>query len=224
MIQTESVDNLFGSRLNHLNHLIEQHVPADTGARILDLGCGAGALLYALNLKGYRNIGGVDVSAEQIAVAARVGVTSAACDTLENYLAAQPPASADVILAIDIFEHMTRPELMDVLASVRQVLKPGGRCLAHVPNAEGLHGMDIRFGDFTHELAFTRFSASQVFNVAGFRQVRCFEEKPVVHGLKSAVRRVVWDLGTLPSRLLRLAETGAPGAILSQNMMIEAIL
>jgi len=31
-------------------------------------------------------------------------------------------------------------------------------------------------------------------------------------------------MGTLPSRILRLAESGASGAILSQNMMIEALV
>ena len=224
LIDTASVENLFQPRLNHLKHLIAQHIPPDRNARILDLGCGAGALLYALDLAGYRNLAGVDVSAEQIAVAARMGVTSASCETLEVFLAAQPAASVDVVLAIDIFEHMTRPELMEVLVSIRRVLTPGGRCVAHVPNAEGIYGMEIRFGDFTHELAFTRVSAAQVFHIAGFREVRCFEEKPVVHGIKSLVRRAIWDLGTLPGRLLHIAETGGSGIILSQNMMIEAIL
>ena len=71
--------------------------------------------------------------------------------------------------------------------------------------------MKIRYGDFTHELAFTPKSASQVFRVAGFREVRCFEDKPRVHGLTSLARRIIWDVGTLPSRLLLAAETGRPG-------------
>jgi 2-polyprenyl-3-methyl-5-hydroxy-6-metoxy-1,4-benzoquinol methylase len=221
---SQSAQELFRPRLAYLNHVIANHLPPDRNARIVDLGCGPGALLFALERAGYRNIAGVDLSQEQIAVAARLGIASATCATLEDFLAAQPSASVDVVLAMDVFEHLTRPQLMEVLASIRRAVRPGGRCVAHVPNAEGIFAAAIRYGDFTHETSFTRVSAAQVFRVAGFTQVDCFEDKPRVHGLRSLVRRIIWDAGTLPSRLLHLAETGARGAILSQNMLIEARL
>ena len=215
---------MFRSRLPYLKHLVETHIPTDRNIRVIDLACGPGSLLYVLELAGYRNIAGVDVSEEQIAVAKRMGIATASCNSLEGFLGEQNAGSVDVVTAIDILEHLTRAEIMDVLASIRRVLKPGGRCVAHVPNAEGLYGMQIRFGDITHELAFTETSASQIFRVAGFSQVRCYEDRPQVHGLKSLVRRTIWETGTLPSRLLRLAETGSGRSILSRNMMIEAIL
>jgi len=218
----EEAESLFRSRKAYLNHIIARYMPRDAGARILEVACGPGALLYFLERAGYRNIAGVDVSEEQIAVAARLGILSATCSTLEDFLGAQQSASADRVLAIDILEHLSRPEIVEILGAIRRVLKPGGRCIAHVPNAEGLFGMKIRYGDFTHELAFTPKSASQVFRVAGFREVRCFEDKPRVHGPVSLVRRIIWDLGTLPGRLLLAAETGVTHAVLSQNMMIEA--
>jgi 2-polyprenyl-3-methyl-5-hydroxy-6-metoxy-1,4-benzoquinol methylase len=220
----ESAADLFRPRESYLKHLIAQHVPPDKNLAIVDLACGPGAMLYFLNLAGYRNIAGVDISQEQIDVAARIGISTASCATLEDYLAALTPATVDVILAIDIFEHLTRPHVMEMLKAIRRVLRPGGRCVAHVPNGEGLSGMKIRFGDFTHELAFTRTSASQIFNVAGFSQVRCFEDKPRVHGAKSLARRIIWDIGTVPTRIIRAAEEGCFGAILSQNLTIEAIV
>jgi SAM-dependent methyltransferase len=220
----EAAEDLFRPRKAFLNHIIATHLPSDRTARIVDLGCGPGALLYFLEQAGYRNVAGVDVSEEQIAVAARLGISSASCATLEDFLAAQGDASVDAVLAIDILEHFTRPEIMEMLAAVHRVLKPGGRCVAHVPNSDGLFGMRIRYGDFTHELALNPSSARQVFRVAGFREVRCFEDKPRVHGPASLVRRVIWDLGTLPSRLLLAAESGVTRAVLSQNMMIEAAL
>lgn len=220
----ESAKTLFRGRKAFLTSIIKAHLPPDKTARIVDLACGPGALLYFLDQAGYRDIAGVDVSEEQVAVAARLGISSVACATLEDFLAAQSAASVDAVLAIDILEHLTRPEVMQVLALIRRVLKQGGRCIAHVPNSEGLFGMRIRYGDFTHELAFNATSARQVFRVAGFQQVRCFEDKPRVHGPTSLARRIIWELGTLPSRVLLAAETGSRGAILSQNMMIEAVL
>jgi cyclopropane fatty-acyl-phospholipid synthase-like methyltransferase len=61
---------------------------------------------------------------------------------------------------MDVIEHLTRQELFDLLDSVYRVLAPGGVCLVHVPNAEGLYGMRIRYGDFTHELAFSEICES----------------------------------------------------------------
>jgi SAM-dependent methyltransferase len=215
---------LFQPRKAFLRHIIAQHIPRDTNARILELACGPGALLYFLERAGYRNIAGVDVSEEQIAVAARLGILSATCSPFEDFLSAQAAASADRVLAIDILEHLSREEIVESLGAIRRVLKRGGRCVAHVPNGEGLFGMRIRYGDFTHEMALTPKSAQQVFRMAGFRDVRCFEERPRVHGPTSLARRILWDVGTLPSRILLAAETGDTRAVLSQNMMIEAVL
>jgi len=219
-----SAEDFLRPRKTFLVDTISTHVPPDRSSRIVDLACGPGALLYFLERAGYQNIVGVDVSEEQIAIARKLGVTSAVCATFEEFLSAQSPASADVVFAIDILEHFTRPQILDVLASIRRILKPGGRCIAHVPNSDGIFGMAVRYADFTHEIAFNPISARQVFRIVEFREVRCFEDKPRVHGFTSLVRRLIWDVGTLPSRILMVAETGVTEAILSQNMMIEAIV
>jgi hypothetical protein len=106
---------------------------------------------------------------------------------------------------------------------VFRVLSPDGVCVAHVPNAEGLYGLRVRYGDLTHEQAFTPRSAGQLFRTIGFRQVASFEDKPVMHGLTSVVRRLLWEVGTLPHRVLLAAETGEWGARLSQNIVVRAV-
>jgi hypothetical protein len=61
-----------------------------------------------------------------------------------------------------------------------------------------------------------------MFRSLGFSGVDCFEDKPIAHGVKSLARRVIWDAGTLPFRLLLTAETGTRGFILSQNFLFVA--
>ncbi|HJS30575.1 MAG TPA: hypothetical protein VJ924_01180, partial [Alphaproteobacteria bacterium] len=60
---------------------------------------------------------------------------------------------------------------------------------------------------------------------SGFAAVHCHEDRPVVHGVKSAVRWVLWRVmrGTL--RLALAAETGEGGgeAIFSQCLLAVAI-
>ena len=51
----------------YLKKVIRKHLPQDRNTRILDLGCGYGALLYWLQQAGYRNLEGIDRSAEQVA-------------------------------------------------------------------------------------------------------------------------------------------------------------
>lgn len=199
------------------------HIPADKTIRIIDLGCGHGPILYFLLRSGYTNISGVDASQEQITAAHQLGIPQAVCGEINDHLAEIPDASVDVTLLVDVLEHMTRPQMFVVLDEVARVLKPGGKCIAHVPNAEGLHGMRIRHGDLTHEQAFTQLSAAQAFTAVGFRNITCHEDRPAVHGMKSLMRRLIWDVGTMPHRLLLAAETGLTGGfLLSQNIFIQA--
>jgi 2-polyprenyl-3-methyl-5-hydroxy-6-metoxy-1,4-benzoquinol methylase len=216
------VDEQFASRGSYIQKVIEEYFPKDKSIRILDLGCGAGAFLYFLQKAGYQSIQGVDVSTDQVALAARLGITVEQ-EEISVYLTKCGDGTVDVVLLMDVLEHFTRQELLDLLDSAYRVLRPGGKCVAHVPNASGLYGMQIRYGDLTHELAFTPKSAQQAFATVGFCHVQCFEDRPVVHGIVSGLRRVLWSLGTFPSRLIMSAETGERSFILSQNMLVTAI-
>lgn len=220
----DSPEKMFRPRKAYLTHIISSHLPADRNANILDIGCGHGAFLYFLSKAGYRNVSGIDISAEQIELAHKLGVKEARLGNLTGLLGEVGDGSVDVVLVMDVLEHLTKDELLHTLDEIRRVLKGDGMCIAHVPNAEGLYGMRIRYGDMTHEQAFTPTSARQVFRTVGFSKVSCYEDKPVIHGVKSFARRLIWDAGTFYHRVLLKAETGGTSAVLSQNMLIKAVL
>ena len=220
---TASAEETFRPRKSYIEHLISKYFPSDRNAEILDLGCGHGAFLYFLRKAGYARISGVDTSAEQISKAHEFGITSAVCQPAFEYISNVPSESLDMVLLFDILEHLERQELFDLLDEVYRVLRAGGVCLIHVPNGEGIFGMRIRFGDLTHVQAFTQDSGRQLLTTIGFSQVNCFEEKPVVHGVVSLIRRVLWDLGTVGPRLLVAAETGFTKPILSENLLVRSV-
>lgn len=211
-------------RSHALRRLIEQHFPADRTAAVLDLGCGHGALLHFAREAGYTNLRGVDGSPEQVAAARRLGIDGVEEGDLRDTLAAQPDASLDVVIAFDVIEHFTRDELLPFVDEVRRVLKPGGRWIIHVPNGESPFGGRMRYWDLTHELAFTRTSLAQLLLASGFAEVRCFEDQPVVHGAKSALRWALWQGFRGLLRLYIAAETGDAGGghIFSQNLLAVA--
>src|SRR5437763_6073877 len=75
-------------------------LPRDRSARITDVACGAGGLLYFLKDRGYTQPSGADVSAEQVALARHV-VTAVAQQDVVAFLRAQP-AAFDLVTALDL--------------------------------------------------------------------------------------------------------------------------
>lgn len=209
----------------YLRSLIRKHFPARRDADILDLGCGYGALLYFCRQEGYMRVSGVDRSPQQVRSAAQLGIEGVREGDLLETLRSLAEGSQDVVVAFDVLEHFTKEELLPLIDQVRRVLRPGGRWIIHVPNGESpFHGR-IRYGDFTHETIFTRTSLAQVLHASGFTEVRTFEDKPIVHGMTSLLRRVLWEF-LRPLLLLYLAvETGGLDrqSILSQNLLAVAV-
>jgi len=212
-------------RAPYLTRLIRAHFPADRKAAILDLGCGHGALLHFAHRAGYTNIRGVDGSPEQVAAAQRLGIGGVEEGDLLAVLTANGDESIDVVATFDVIEHFTREELMGFVDQVRRVLRNNGRWIIHTTNGESPFCGRIRYGDLTHELAFTRKSISQLLLSSGFSKVRCFEDVPVPHGLKSAIRWGLWKVIRSLLRVYIAVETGdaADRAIFSQNFLTVAM-
>ncbi len=221
-VRGETAEHQFRRRRPYLESLIRNHFPENRASRILDIGCGHGALLYFVQQKGYKNAQGVDGSPEQVEFATRIGVSGVQLGDGMGFLRQCGSASAEAISLFNFLEHLTRQEAFDLVAEVRRVLSPGGVCIGHVPNAAGVFGGRTRYGDLTHEQSFTPESIRQMFRALDFEQVQCFEEKPIVHSANSAARRLLWEATTLPFRLLLIAETGTGGYVLSQNMLFTA--
>lgn len=211
-------------RAPYLRKLVREHFPPQLDVAVLDLGCGHGALLHFAREAGYRNLRGVDGSSEQVAAAQRLGIAGVEEGDLREAVKAQPDASLDVIVAFDVIEHFTRDELLPFVDDVRRALKPGGRWIIHVPNGESPFFGAVRYGDLTHEFAFTRVSLTQLLLSSGFTSVRCYEDAPVVHGLRSALRWMLWKSFRGMLRLYIAAETGDASSehIFSQNLLAVA--
>lgn len=195
----------------YFKRLISKHLPKDRDIVVADCACGNGGLLFCLQRAGYRNSIGVDASREQVQLANDRGIANVLFGDLREFLK-KKFAQFDVVFLMDVLEHFQREELIEVLDFVHAAIRPNGLLIAHVPNAEGISGMRVRYGDLTHELCFTRKSIRQVLSVCGFNNVVCFEDQPIVHGLKSAFRFFLWKFLTIPLRLLLVAETGEGGS------------
>jgi SAM-dependent methyltransferase len=221
----DSVEN-FKSSAPFLNKIIKDHFPADKQASILEVGCGYGIFQYYINRAGYVNSLGIDRSEEQVASAHNLGIKNVKQEDLLTYINNCESNSIDVIIAFDVLEHFGKEELSQIVDKFYRVLKPGGQIICHTPNGEGTFGSSIRYGDFTHELSFSRKSIAQLFLSSGFSKASSFEDKPVVHGLKSMVRYFLWQyLIRNIYRILIIIECGGcdRNTIFTKNFLSVAI-
>lgn len=110
-------------RLGRLRPLLSEH------SRVLDLGAGAGELLFLLRAAGHDisgiepNLGYGDFAREDLGLPVQAG----------GYQDAQvDPASQDLVTAFHVVEHLEDP--VDALRIMASWVRPGGRILIEVPN------------------------------------------------------------------------------------------
>ncbi|MBA3521646.1 MAG: class I SAM-dependent methyltransferase [Gemmatimonadales bacterium] len=196
-------------------------MPPDRGATILDVGCGTGSLVWWLQQRGYASAEGIDVSSEQIEVASRLGVRNVAVADLNEYLGERPGCYEALILR-DVLEHFERPRIIRVLGLCLEALRPGGRLIVQVPNAEAPFWGRIRYGDFTHELAFTEGSLRQLFAVVGFASPAVYPAGPVRLRGKDFPRQILWRCLEAAYKLMVFAETGRRWAVVTESIIAVA--
>lgn len=179
-------------RTPYLRATIRRFMPVDPDASIIDLGAGFGAFIYTARSMGYRNIQGCDLALDRVNAAVGLGLDCVVHGDLFDMLAKQDDGSHDVVVSYDVLEHLTKRQAVECSEQVYRVLRTGGRWLIHTVNAESPLFGRLRYGDFTHELAFTHESLFDVLTKSGFSGVEFREDAPVVHGAPSAIRWALW--------------------------------
>lgn len=221
-LSTMELENRLKIRAPFLRKLVNRHFPTDRNARILELGCGYGALIQYARALGYSNMNGVDVSPEQVSGAKQLGIQGVLHGDLFETLKSATDKSLDVIVTIDVIEHLNKDELIVFTDEVFRVLDTGGHWISHQPNAASPFFGRIRYGDLTHQLAYTAESIRQLVLAIGFADVACYEDAPIVHGATSLVRRILWSLLRNGLRICLLIESGVSNELFSQNFLSVA--
>ena len=95
------------------------------GKVVLDFGCGTGAEAIEIARRGAKRVIGLDIRENVLEIARRDAAEAGVTDRAVFTTAAEE--MADVIVSIDGFEHYIDPR--GVLASMKRLLRPGGRLL-----------------------------------------------------------------------------------------------
>lgn len=203
----------FKNRKYYDAYYLKKFLPSNPESRILDIGCGLGSSLIVLHELGYKNLTGIEFSTEVLNILQTSPIKE--CVIQSDIVSFLSDALAegnkyDAILSIDVFEHFSKNELIDLLCLIREVLAPEGILLIKVPNAQSpLFGGTVVFGDFTHEIAFTPSSLSQVLRACGFSRIELYEAAPVPYTFFSSLRSYLWKIVRFIYVSLYAVETGS---------------
>lgn len=196
-------------------------LPDNKEARIVELGCGDGNLILWLQNRGFNNVVGVDYSKEQVDFAKKIGVKNVEQGDLREFLK-DKKEFFDVIFMRDVLEHFNKEEILEIMESVYAALSKDGIVIVQSPNGESPFSGRYRFWDFTHEISFTKMSLRQLFGVSGFNKFEFYPTNPVVHGLKSFIRLLLWKMIEFVLKIYLLVETGSGEGIFTQNIIAAA--
>jgi SAM-dependent methyltransferase len=151
-------------------------MPSEKDARILDIGCGCGQLLYMLREKDYKNIRGVEIGRTQAEITRRLGIAADHTDDLVEYL--KKNSGWDVVIMSQVIEHFPKEDVYLYLEAVKESMNKGGDLIIATPNVTLLSGTFQRYIDFTHETAFTERSLGEVLRVCGFGDIEIYPDTP----------------------------------------------
>lgn len=129
LIEAEWNQLAWGNYETNLDFLRRVDIAGRPG-RVLEIGCGKGAMLNYLREAGH-TVSGIDIDEDALAHCREaypaIPVSAASGDDLPF-----EDGSFDTVMSFDAFEHISRSDRH--LAEVRRVLKSGGRYLLQTPN------------------------------------------------------------------------------------------
>jgi len=226
--QTQSLQNGFNQAqldwgVNYFNNHFLPHLPENKDIKILEIGCGWGKFLKALELSGYNNLTGIDVSGQQVEIAKKyIGLKNIFVADAINYVD-KSDDKFDVVILSDVLEHLQNDYAVELFIKIYDKLNKNGRIIVQVPNGMSLLN-PIRYADITHVQAFIPQSLGQIFRLSGFNHIQCFAVPPKGAGLKTKVRGILWKLIINPimNIYMLIANGDTMGGIYTSNIIAVA--
>lgn len=128
------LDVFFDHQAQRANTAFERFAAPTVPRRVLDVGCGDGRFLQAMQKRGWDGVG-LETDAHAAALARKRAATLPVYETtLET--ADLPPASFGMVSLLHVLEHV--PDPRETLGGCYEMLAPGGLLLLALPNAQSM--------------------------------------------------------------------------------------
>lgn len=183
------------------------------GARVLEVGCGSGAVAVELHRRGYQ-VTGID-TADVLVRKAHERCPDARFVIGDVAALPERDGPFDVVAFFDVLEHLDEPRAL--LASALRLARPGALVIATVPALRSLHTViDDLSG---HKRRYEPGELSELFESASLRNV---EEHGILRAIwpliKLARRKGTVDPRTVDRRATLLADNRIPPAPVNRTL------
>jgi predicted TPR repeat methyltransferase len=169
----------------------------------LEIGFGAGRFLDWARRRGY-SVTGVEII-EELVDRARAAGHNVFQGTPQTVI---DPGSQqfDLIVAFDVFKHLSVEELIDLLSFSRSILSSSGRILARFPNGGSPFGVFWQNSDVTHATTISGEGIRQLALVAGMQVLSVANAARPMAGRRSRILKrgayllrdiIEWTIGYL---------------------------
>ena len=188
------------------------------GGRLLDIGCGFGAMMKVAEDRGKWQAFGIDPSPAVVEFAREALGVNAQCKSV--FEMDFPPSSFDAVSMDNVLEHIDRP--VECMRAVSRVLRPGGVVFIDVPNIRGLSSRLWRFylkvfpreghpNTYGHIYFYTRKSISILLRKVGLEPIQTLTDQTTFLG----------DAGGLENTLRRMAIAAGQALPGAGNLLIS---
>ena len=185
-----------------------------SGKHVLEIGFGEGRFLGWAKDRGALVTG---MERDALAIkAAREHDIKLIDDEIQQHAQAKPDHYA-LIVAFDVFEHLTIAQIDDHLAAIAQLLEPGGKLVLRYPNGQSPFGLPQQHGDVTHLTALSGAKIEQLAAPHGLGTYR-YAGSAMPKG-KGTVRIVRWS-----QRLARRLIGKILDFVFNQNLVWDAVV
>ena len=171
-----------------LLRLLDPYLAGRPPRRVLEAGCGTGYLSRLLECERGWPIVAMDLSAEGLKYARRLGVAR----PVQGDLRSLPfrSASFDLVLSIDVLAHLPPGEERPAAAELARVLAPGGLLAVRTAAFDFLRSRHSQFA--CERQRFTRRRLTDTFEPAGLRVLRCTYANSLLLPIAAAKFRI-WE-------------------------------
>ncbi len=159
---------------NYYRQALSNFLPSDKRIRVLDVGCGMGFTILSLQEMGYADVEGIDTDYGQVQSCLRKQLNVTHVNDTIRFLHEKKDAY-DLILCLDVLEHIAYVTQMQFARALQSSLKPGGKLICRVPNANSALAGRWRYIDWTHRGSFTEHSVDFLLYNAGFGKIQIYE-------------------------------------------------
>lgn len=143
-----------------------------TADPVLDLGCGRGEMLEVLGEAGHE-ARGIDLDASMVERGRAAGLRITLGDAVAH-LREQAPESLGAVTSFQFVEHLSLPDLEEVMTLAVGALRPGGLFVAETVNPHSPRALKAFWLDLTHRHPIFPEAALMLARAAGFSSAQIF--------------------------------------------------